>query len=96
MSGFNLQIPQHRELTGGDLLAQSLRKLGVKVAFGLHGGHLDAFLMGCEDVGIRLIDTRHETVAVQAAEGYSKVTGEIGTCFVTANSGLVQTRSKLT
>jgi thiamine pyrophosphate-dependent acetolactate synthase large subunit-like protein len=46
--------------------------------------------MGCEDVGIRLIDTRHETAAVQAAEGYSKVTGEVGTCFVTANSGFVQ------
>lgn len=89
MAGFKLQIPQHRELTGGDLLAQSLRELGIKVAFGLHGGHLDAFLMGCEDVGIRLIDTRHETVAVQAAEGYSKVTGEVGTCFVTANSGFV-------
>ena len=93
MSGFKLQILQHRELTGGDLLAQALRQLGVKVAFGLHGGHLDAFLMGCEDVGIRLIDTRHETAAIQAAEGYSKVTGEVGACFVTANSGLVQPRS---
>lgn len=89
MTGFKLKIPQHREFTGGDLLAQSLHQLGVKVAFGLHGGHLDAFLMGCEDIGIRLIDTRHETAAVQAAEGYSKVTGEVGTCFVTANSGYV-------
>jgi thiamine pyrophosphate-dependent acetolactate synthase large subunit-like protein len=87
MTGFKLQIPKQRELTGGDLLAQCLLKLGVKVAFGLHGGHLDAFLMGCEDIGIRLIDTRHETAAVQAAEGYSKVTGEVGACFVTANSG---------
>ena len=91
MAGFKVQIPQHREFTGGDLLAQSLRQLGVKTAFGLHGGHLDAFLMGCEDIGIRLIDTRHETAAVQAAEGYSKVTGEVGTSFVTANSGCVST-----
>jgi thiamine pyrophosphate-dependent acetolactate synthase large subunit-like protein len=91
MAGFEVKIPQHREFTGGDLLAQSLRQLGVSTAFGLHGGHLDAFLMGCEDIGIRLIDTRHETAAVQAAEGYSKVTGEVGTCFVTANSGCVPT-----
>jgi hypothetical protein len=35
MAAFKLQIPQHRELTGGDLLAQSLLQLGVKVAFGL-------------------------------------------------------------
>ena len=89
MAAFKLQFPQHRELTGGDLLAQCLQQLGVEVAFGLHGGHLDAFLMGCEDIGIRLIDTRHETAAVQAAEGYSKVTGQVGTCFVTANSGYV-------
>lgn len=71
------------------MLAQSLHQLGVRTIFGLHGGHLDAFLMGCADVGISLIDTRHETVAVQAAEGFAKVKGETGVCFVTANSGYV-------
>ena len=79
--------PQHRELSGGDLLAQSLRAIGVDVAFGIHGGHLDAFLMGCDHSGIRLIDTRHETAAVNAAEGYSKISGKTGVAFVTANSG---------
>jgi hypothetical protein len=89
MTGFPLQYPSGRELTGGDLLAQSLKQLGVEVAFGLHGGHLDAFLMGCEAIGIRLVDTRHETVAVQAAEGYVRVSTKPGVCFVTANSGYV-------
>ncbi|KAL2829603.1 thiamine pyrophosphate enzyme, N-terminal TPP binding domain-containing protein [Aspergillus pseudoustus] len=84
---FPLTHPTTRSLTGGDLLAQSLKHIGVEVAFGLHGGHLDAFLMGCETVGIRLVDTRHETAAVQAAEGYAKVKGGLGVCFVTANSG---------
>jgi thiamine pyrophosphate-dependent acetolactate synthase large subunit-like protein len=87
MASFTLNQPKHRELTGGDLLAQCLRQLGVEVAFGVHGGHLDAFLMGCEDSSIRLIDTRHETAAIQAAEGYSKVSGIVGVSFVTANSG---------
>ncbi|PLB49055.1 thiamine diphosphate-binding protein [Aspergillus steynii IBT 23096] len=87
MTGFTLKDPGTRELTGGDLLAQSLKNIGVEVAFGLHGGHLDAFLMGCEFSGIRLVDTRHETVAVQAAEAYAKLTSKIGVCFVTANSG---------
>lgn len=81
------QMPKNREINGGDLLAQVLKHLGTEVAFGLHGGHLDAFLLGAEDVGIKLIDTRHETVAVQAAEGYAKVSGKVGVCFVTANSG---------
>ncbi|CZR58873.1 related to thiamine pyrophosphate-requiring enzymes [acetolactate synthase, pyruvate dehydrogenase (cytochrome), glyoxylate carboligase, phosphonopyruvate decarboxylase] [Phialocephala subalpina] len=87
MPGFALHQPEHRELSGGDLLAQSLKQLGVDTAFGIHGGHLDAFLMGCDHSGIRLVDTRHETVAVQAAEGYAKVSGKVGVCFVTANSG---------
>ncbi|KAL4963238.1 thiamine pyrophosphate-binding protein [Aspergillus stella-maris] len=84
---FKLSHPTTRPLTGGDLLAQSLSHLGVKDAFGLHGGHLDAFLMGCEHTGIRLIDTRHETTAVQAAEAYAKIKQSIGVAFVTANSG---------
>ena len=87
MAPFSLQIPEKRELNGGDLLAQALKHLGTEVAFGLHGGHLDAFLLGAEEIGIKLIDTRHETTAVQAAEGYAKVSGKVGCCFVTANSG---------
>lgn len=79
--------PEKRELLGGDLLAQTLRHLGVEVSFGIHGGHLDAFLIGAHMMGIRLIDTRHEATAVQAAEGYAKASGKVGTCFVTANSG---------
>ncbi|KAF2726049.1 acetolactate synthase I/II/III large subunit [Polychaeton citri CBS 116435] len=85
--GFKFEYPANRELLGGDLLAQSLKHLGCEVAFGLHGGHLDAFLIAADEIGIRLIDVRHETVAVQAAEGYSKVRGKVGICFVTANSG---------
>ncbi|KEF51486.1 uncharacterized protein A1O9_12403 [Exophiala aquamarina CBS 119918] len=79
--------PEKRELLGGDLLAQTLSQLGVEVSFGIHGGHLDAFLIGCNLAGIKLIDTRHETTAVQAAEGYAKVSGKVGCAFVTANSG---------
>ena len=84
---FEWKLPRKREFLGGDLLAQSLARLGVDVSFGLHGGHLDAFLVGCELAGIRLIDTRHEAPAVQAAEAYAKLSGKVGCCFVTANSG---------
>ncbi len=68
MPDFQPQIPSGREFHGGDLLAQTLKHLGVEVAFGLHGGHLDAFLLGADEIGIKLVDTRHETVAIQAAE----------------------------
>ncbi|KAF2850595.1 hypothetical protein T440DRAFT_489779 [Plenodomus tracheiphilus IPT5] len=66
----------------------------VRVLFGLHGGHLDAFLMGHANMSMRLVDTRHETVAVQAAERRAKASvlvqeeggGGLGVCFVTVNS----------
>ncbi len=89
MPEFKPIVPKNREFHGGDLLAQALKHLGVEVAFGLHGGHLDAFLIGAAESGIKLIDTRHETVAVQAAEGYAKISGKVGVRFVTANSGYV-------
>lgn len=89
MEGLKFQRPSNRELVGGDILAQSLAHLGVKVAFGLHGGHLDAFLYGCLLAGIELVDVRHETVGVQAAEGYAKLSGKVGVAFVTSNSGYV-------
>lgn len=37
MGSLDLKKPKDRELLGGDLLAQSLHALGVRVAFGLHG-----------------------------------------------------------
>ncbi|MGE3287633.1 MAG: thiamine pyrophosphate-binding protein [Pseudonocardia sp.] len=76
-----------RPPTGGDLLAATLAEHGVGVAFGLHGGHLDALLVGCDRRGIRLVDTRHEAVAVNAADGYARTTGRVGVAFVTAGAG---------
>lgn len=74
-------------LTGGEILAKSLRALGVKEVFALHGGHLDAFLVACAGEHIRLTDTRHEATAGYAAAGYARATGEIGVCVITAGPG---------
>lgn len=73
--------------TGGELVARTLTAFGVEVAFGLHGGHLDALLLACRRAGIDLIDTRHEAVAVNAADGYARCTGTVGVAFATAGAG---------
>lgn len=75
--------------TGGDLAAATLVDAGVRVAFGLHGGHLDSFLLACHRRGIELVDTRHEAVAVNAADGYARTTGEVGVAFATASAGFL-------
>jgi acetolactate synthase-1/2/3 large subunit len=64
-----------------------LRKAGVSEVFALHGGHLEAFLQGCVRSDIHLTDTRHESAAGHAADGYARVTGRLGVCTVTAGPG---------
>ncbi|MFV0317266.1 MAG: thiamine pyrophosphate-binding protein [Microthrixaceae bacterium] len=73
---------------GGELAAWALAQGGVEVVFALHGGHLDSFLTGCRDVGIELVDCRHEAAAVNAADGYARSTGRVGVAAVTAGPGL--------
>jgi acetolactate synthase-1/2/3 large subunit len=74
--------------SGGHVLARTLADLGVKHVFALHGGHLDAFLVACPEVGIRLIDTRHEASAGHAADAYARATGgRIGVAVITAGPG---------
>ena len=75
------------QITGGALLARTLKEAGVTEVFSLHGGHLDAFLIACADHGLRLTDTRHEASAGHAAEGYARATGEIGVAVLTAGPG---------
>ena len=74
-------------INGGIALAKTLRALGVREVFTLHGGHLDSFLVACADEQIRLTDTRHEASAGHAAEAYARATGEIGVCVITAGPG---------
>ncbi len=75
-------------LDGGRLAAKTLKAAGVEVVFAIHGGHLDTILVGCKAEGIRLVDFRHEAAAVNAADGYARVTGKIGVALVTSGPGL--------
>ena len=81
------QAKRRKAVDGGELVARTLKEFGVEVAFGLHGGHLDSLLIGLRRNGIRLVDTRHEAVAVNAADGYARVSGRLGVGFATAASG---------
>lgn len=76
-----------KRVTGGKLLASTLKAAKVSKIFALHGGHLEAFYKGCAEEGLSLVDTRHEAVAGHAAEGYARATGELGVCVITAGPG---------
>ncbi len=73
-------------LNGGTLLARTLAE-ATEVVFALHGGHLDSFFKGCVDEGVELLDFRHEAAAINAADGYARVTGGLGVAAVTSGPG---------
>ncbi len=78
-------------MNGGDRIASVLRAHGVEFLFTLCGGHISPILKGAKDVGIRVIDVRHEATAVFAADAVARLTGIPGVAAVTAGPGATNT-----
>ncbi len=78
---------EERAVSGGHLAARALRNEGVDTIFTLCGGHISDVYDGCLDEGIRIVDVRHEQVAAHAADGYARMTGNLGCAVVTAGPG---------
>ncbi len=78
-------------MDGGALIAEVLRKQGVRFLFTLCGGHISPILVGAKQAGIRVIDVRHEVNAVFAADAVARLTGVPGVVAVTAGPGLTNT-----
>ncbi len=83
------------ELHGGRLIARLLKAHGVSKLFTLSGGHLFSIYDGCRAEGIDIVDTRHEQTAAFAAEGWAKVTRELGVCALTAGPGVTNGMSAI-
>lgn len=79
--------PRH----GGELVAETLKAHGVKFVFTLVGGHISPILVGCEKLGIKVVDTRHEVTTVFAADAVARLSGVPGVAVVTAGPGLTNT-----
>src|SRR6478609_9387059 len=74
-------------LRGADILLRCLRAEGVDLVFGYPGGAIMPLYDALEGSGVRHILTRHEQGAVFAAEGYARVTGEVGVAMATSGPG---------
>ncbi len=76
------------KLSGGEILAQSLKEEGVEIIFGYPGGavlHIYDALYQQDDVNHILV--RHEQGATHAADGYARATGRPGVVLVTSGPG---------
>lgn len=59
--------------TGSDLLIRALRAEGVDTVFGVAGDHILHMLDTMFDAPLRMVDFRHESGAVHAADAYSRI-----------------------
>lgn len=79
-----------------EAIAQSLKAEGVTDFFGLMGdGNMWLWGALCRDPSIKSYSTRHESMAVSAADGYARTTGKVGVCMVTCGPGLTQCGTSL-
>ncbi len=78
-----------RKVTGSQATILSLLEEGVDTIFGYPGGAIMPVYDALYDFdkNVKHILTRHEQGAVHAAEGYARVTGKPGVCFVTSGPG---------
>ena len=76
------------ELTGAQIVFESMIKEGVKDVFGYPGGaNLPMYDTFAQYPQIRHILVRHEQAAAHAADAYARVTGDVGVCFATSGPG---------
>ncbi len=76
------------ELSGGEIIIQSLKDEGVEYVFGYPGGavlHIYDAIFRQQDVKHILV--RHEQGATHMADGYSRATGKPGVVLVTSGPG---------
>jgi len=76
------------DLTGGQLVARTLKEAGVGHVFTLCGGHILPIYDGCLTEGVAIIDVRHEQAAAHAGDAYARLTRGIGVAVVVPGPGV--------
>lgn len=76
-------------ISGSDAVIRSILEEGVKTIFGYPGGAIMPIYDALYDYRDKLehILVRHEQGASHAAEGYARISGDVGVCLVTSGPG---------
>jgi acetolactate synthase-1/2/3 large subunit len=72
-------------------IARFLAARGVDRIFGLQGGHIQPIWDHAAQLGIRIIDVRHEAAAVHMAQAHAELKGGLGVAMATAGPGVTNT-----
>lgn len=80
-----------------DAIIRILDAEGVDTVFSLMSGDTKRLLskLWRDEEEFRVVETRHEQNAVGMADGYARVSGDIGVCFIGRGPGIAQTGTSL-
>ncbi len=77
------------QLSGGEVIVQSLIREGVEVLFGLPGVQMYGLVAALrEHPEIKMIVPRHEQATTYMADGYARASGKVGVAMVVPGPGL--------
>jgi acetolactate synthase-1/2/3 large subunit len=79
------------KITGAQILFKALQQENVDTIFGFPGGAVLDIFDELFRSDIRHILVRHEQGAIHAADGYARVSGNVGVCLVTSGPGATNT-----
>uniref|UniRef100_A0A8C5GNU9 2-hydroxyacyl-CoA lyase 1 n=1 Tax=Gouania willdenowi TaxID=441366 RepID=A0A8C5GNU9_GOUWI len=77
------------EVTGAELIAESLRAQKVEYMFGIVGVPVIEVAMAAQAAGIKYLGMRNEQAACYAASAIGYLTGRPGACLVVSGPGLI-------
>jgi acetolactate synthase-1/2/3 large subunit len=88
--------PPGEPITGGEAVYWALRAIGVRHVFGIISIHNIPIFDAIDRLGaIAHISCRHEQSAAHAADGYARVTGELGVVIASTGPGTTNTATGL-
>ena len=81
-------MPKNQNPTCGQALLRLLEHYGVDIVFGIPGVHTLELYRGLVDSPIRHVLARHEQGAAFMADGYARISGKPGVCFLITGPGI--------
>jgi len=79
-----------------EALARAFAAEGVKHVFGMMGNGNLHWIDRMHKLGIETYEVRHEGAALSMAQGYARVSGEVGICTTTCGPGVTQLATSMT
>ena len=85
---YQAEQQQPRKLAGSQILCEALIREGVTVMYGYPGGAIMPFYDSLTSYpSLHHVLVRHEQAAAHAADGYARITGNVGVCVATSGPG---------